>query len=78
MKVTGIISSLAIASAVSAAAIPANVGVSSTVNEAITKLNTVLSTVEGVSNGAVSCVTGGVDLADIKSRKMPKCYSLVI
>jgi hypothetical protein len=68
MKVTGIISTLVIASAASAAAIPRDIGVTSALNAAITKLDSVLGTVEGNVNNAASCLTGPIDLNDLHAQ----------
>ena len=69
MKVATIVSSLVIASAAAAAAIPRQID-TSTVNAVIIKLDSVLANVEGAVNNGASSAPGSVDLGDIQSRKM--------
>jgi hypothetical protein len=64
MKFTGFVATLAVAGAASAAAIPRDQMVSSTIQGALSQLNTVLGTVQGVANGA----TSNVDLSSVESR----------
>jgi len=66
MKVTRIVSSLVIASAAAAAAIPRQID-TSPLNPVIAKLDSVLANVEGAINGA-SLATRSVDLEDIHSQ----------
>ena len=66
MKFTGIAASLALASTVSAAAIPA---VETTVQSTLTQLTGVLGKVDNVADGLVGCASN--DLTDLKNGMIP-------
>ncbi|PWY90194.1 hypothetical protein BO70DRAFT_377363 [Aspergillus heteromorphus CBS 117.55] len=67
MKFTGIATSLALASTVSAAALPAR-GVEVTVQSTLTELTGVLGNLDNVVDNLLGCVTDSTDLTEVKSK----------
>lgn len=64
MKFTGIVAALSVAGSVSAAVIP-----QLPLANALNKLDSVLSNVDGLLGQTLTCVTGNVDLGQVKSGK---------